>query len=103
MRNGIEVAGLRVLQQSDGKQRAVLPILRCASRRKRKIMSSFNMQRFHATGQVFEIDPVCEMKVDLQNPPFKILYKGRTYYFCSEVCRHLFERVPEKYIKVNET
>jgi YHS domain-containing protein len=103
MRNGIEVAGLRVLQQSDGKQRAVLPILRCASRRKRKIMSSFNMQRFHATGQVFEIDPVCEMIVDPQNPPFKILYKGRTYYFCSEVCRHLFERVPEKYIKVNET
>jgi YHS domain-containing protein len=103
MRNGIEVAGLRVLQQSDGKQRAVLPILRCASRRKRKIMSSFNMQRFHATGQAFEIDPVCEMKVDPQNPPFKILYKGRTYYFCSEVCRHLFERVPEKYIKVNET
>ena len=66
-------------------------------------MSSFNMQRFHPTGQEFEIDPVCEMKVDPQNPPFKILYKNKTYYFCSAACKHLFERVPEKYIKEDET
>ena len=66
-------------------------------------MSGFNMQRFNAAGLAFEIDPVCEMKVDPQNPPFKILYKGSTYYFCSEICKHLFERMPEKYIKVGET
>ena len=48
-------------------------------------MSGFNMQRFNAAGQVFEIDPVCKMKVDPQNPPFKILYKDKTFYFCSEV------------------
>ena len=66
-------------------------------------MSGFNMQRFNAAGLAFEIDPVCEMKVDPQNPPFKILQKGKTYYFCSEVCKHLFERMPEKYIKVDET
>jgi YHS domain-containing protein len=42
------------------------------------------------------------MKVDPQNPPFKILYKSKAYYFCSKACKHLFERVPEQYIKVNE-
>lgn len=66
-------------------------------------MSGFNMQRFNATGQGFEIDPVCEMKVDPQNPPFKILHEGKTYYFCSGVCKHLFERMPGKYIKVDES
>ncbi len=66
-------------------------------------MSGFNMQRFNATGQGFEIDPVCEMKVDPQNPPFKILHEGKTYYFCSGVCKHLFERMPEEYIKVDES
>ena len=29
-------------------------------------MGGFNMQRFHEAGQAFEIDPVCEMKVDPQ-------------------------------------
>ncbi len=62
-------------------------------------MNGFNMQRFNAAGQEYEIDPVCEMKVDLQNPPYKVSYKGKTYYFCSEVCKHLFERVPEQYVK----
>ena len=66
-------------------------------------MNSFNMKRFNEAGQTFEIDPVCEMKVDPQNPPFKFLYKGKAYYFCSKACKHLFERVPEQYIKVNET
>ena len=66
-------------------------------------MSGFNMQRFHSAGQAFEIDLVCEMKVDPQNPPFKILYNDKAYYFCSAVCKHLFERIPEKYIKADET
>ncbi|MBI5962365.1 MAG: YHS domain-containing protein [Chloroflexi bacterium] len=29
--------------------------------------------------------------------------KDKTYYFCSELCKHLFERVPEKYIKAEKT
>ena len=65
-------------------------------------MSGFSMQRFQAKGQAFEIDPVCKMEVDPQNPPFKILYQGETYYFCAQVCKHLFERAPEKYIKIEE-
>jgi len=61
-------------------------------------MSGFNMQRFDAAGQAFEIDPVCKMEVDPKNPPFKTVYQGKTYYFCAEVCKHLFEREPSKYI-----
>lgn len=65
-------------------------------------MVSFNMKKFYnASGRGFEIDPVCEMKVDPQNPPFKAEFNGKTYYFCSEACKHIFERMPEKYIKVD--
>ncbi|MBI3170731.1 MAG: YHS domain-containing protein [Chloroflexi bacterium] len=57
------------------------------------------MQKFYPTGQEYEIDPVCEMKVDPQNPPFQVSFKERTYYFCSEACKHLFQHDPEKYVK----
>ncbi|MCB0103657.1 MAG: YHS domain-containing protein [Anaerolineales bacterium] len=65
-------------------------------------MDSFNMQRYYPAGQEYEIDPVCEMKVDPKNPPFQVIHKGMTYYFCSEVCKHLFERVPDQYIRMEE-
>ena len=66
-------------------------------------MSAFNMQKFDGTGQSFEIDPVCEMKVNLQNLPAKIVFQGQTYYFCSDLCKRLFEREPAKYIEELET
>ncbi len=66
-------------------------------------MNEFNMQAFHPAEQVSETDLVCGMKVDPQNPPFKMRYQDKTYYFCSGVCRHLFEREPEKYVKINES
>ena len=66
-------------------------------------MSGFNMKVFEPIDGVFEVDLVCEMKVDPQDPPFKILHNGKAYYFCSAVCRHLFERMPEKYIKTDGT
>lgn len=61
------------------------------------------MQHFHGTGQEHEIDLVCEMKVDPQNPSFISRYVGKTYYFCSEACKFLFEREPGKYIKNDDT
>ena len=66
-------------------------------------MNEFNMQVFHPAEQASETDLVCGMKVNPQTPPFKMLYQGRTYYFCSGVCRHLFEREPKKYIKTEES
>ena len=67
-------------------------------------MVSFNMKKFNnAAGQWFEIDLVCEMKVDPQSPLLKATFNGKTYYFCSEACKHIFERMPGKYIKVDES
>lgn len=57
------------------------------------------MQTFHPTGQSFEVDPVCGMKVNPLSPPFKTVYQGRTIYFCSELCKRMFEREPEKYFQ----
>lgn len=61
-------------------------------------MSSFSMKKFYPANQEYEIDPVCEMKVDPQNPPFRASYKGKTYYFCSKICKDVFQRYPDKYI-----
>ncbi len=44
-------------------------------------------------------DPVCGMTVNPQNAAFTVRYKGQTYYFCSQMCKMMFEREPEKYVK----
>ena len=62
-------------------------------------MSGFSMTSFESAGLSFEIDPVCEMKVNPEHPPAKLVVQGRTYYFCSELCKRLFEREPRKYIE----
>lgn len=43
------------------------------------------------------IDPVCEMEVDPKSAP-KSVYKGKTYYFCSDGDKSAFEAAPEKYL-----
>lgn len=62
-------------------------------------MNSFSMTRFIPAGRAFETGPVCEMKADPEQPPYKVVHQGKTYYFCSEACKILFERTPEQYIK----
>ena len=42
------------------------------------------------------IDPICQMKVDNDNPPGgSSEYQGTTYYFCSTGCKEVFEQDPE--------
>lgn len=41
--------------------------------------------------------PVCEMDVDVATAP-KSLYKGKTYYFCSEEHKELFDATPDKFL-----
>jgi YHS domain-containing protein len=36
---------------------------------------------------------------DPVQPPYKVVYEGKAYYFCSETCKLLFERLPDQYIK----
>lgn len=44
--------------------------------------------------------PVMGTKIpDVSKAAGKMVYKGRTYYFCCAGCKPLFEKNPEKYIK----
>ncbi|CCC81112.1 YHS domain-containing protein [Thermoproteus tenax] len=45
-----------------------------------------------------EIDPVCGMRVDPKTSKYKVLYKGKIYYFCSEACKSEFEKNAEFYL-----
>jgi RND family efflux transporter MFP subunit len=43
-------------------------------------------------------DPVCGMQVDpVKAGDKKFTYRGATYYFCSDGCKEVFEKNPEKY------
>ena len=42
-------------------------------------------------------DPVCGMTVSKDSAPAKEMYKGHTFYFCSEACKEKFEQTPDKY------
>jgi class 3 adenylate cyclase len=44
------------------------------------------------------IDSVCKMQVDIDNPPAKIPYKEKTYFFCSYECSKKFINNPEDFI-----
>lgn len=43
-------------------------------------------------------DPVCGMEVSKLTAPATSEHKGKTYYFCAEICRDKFEKEPDKYI-----
>lgn len=42
-------------------------------------------------------DPVCDMSVNT-DAALHSTYQGQTYYFCSPLCKSLFDREPEKYV-----
>ncbi len=44
------------------------------------------------------VDPVCGMEVD-ESTPYKDIYKGKVYYFCSEACLVEFRKRPDYYLK----
>jgi YHS domain-containing protein len=41
--------------------------------------------------------PVCEMDVDPKSAP-KSVFKGKTYYFCSDDDKKTFEAAPDKFV-----
>jgi P-type Cu+ transporter len=44
------------------------------------------------------IDPVFGVEVDPKHAATQTVYQGRRYYFCSFLCKSMFEREPEKYV-----
>lgn len=46
-----------------------------------------------------ERDVVCGMQVDPNKAAGKSEHNGKTYYFCSQMCKTKFDASPEKYAK----
>lgn len=44
-------------------------------------------------------DPVCGMEIKDISKAEKTDYKGKTYYFCSTLCKIQFEQDPAKYVE----
>jgi len=42
-------------------------------------------------------DPVCGMNVDEKTARFKSEHMGKTFYFCSQMCKTIFDKNPMKY------
>jgi YHS domain-containing protein len=42
-------------------------------------------------------DPVCGMTVDEKTANFKSEYMGKTYYFCNQSCKAVFEKNPKRF------
>lgn len=42
-------------------------------------------------------DPVCGMNVDEKTATLKSEYRGKTYYFCNQSCKTVFEKNPQKF------
>lgn len=48
-------------------------------------------------------DPVCGMKISNENEATdKFEYEGKTYYFCTTLCRITFENEPERFIEIKK-
>jgi Cu+-exporting ATPase len=45
------------------------------------------------------LDLVCGMSVETAKAAGESVYKGKTYYFCSDICKRKFDSNPENYIK----
>lgn len=43
-------------------------------------------------------DPVCGMLLSHKTAPVTTEYRGKTYYFCADVCKDRFEAEPECYV-----
>lgn len=47
---------------------------------------------------IFEVDPVCKMRVLPETAAAKYDYNGKTYYFCNPRCRDRFQANPESFL-----
>lgn len=54
---------------------------------------------FTAQSRIEEIDPVCGMRIKINEAAAFETYEGKTYYFCSERCQAMFRADPSKYVK----
>ncbi len=46
-------------------------------------------------------DPVCGMDVDENKAQLRSEHTGKTYYFCSQSCKEVFEKNPRRFVDEN--
>lgn len=61
-------------------------------------MMQGRMMHGQAADPAKAVDPVCGMSVDKASAKWKSEYQGSTYYFCSEVCKTMFDKEPAKHL-----
>jgi len=49
-----------------------------------------------------QTDPVCDMQIEVEDAAGQSDYEGRTYYFCSPVCKEKFDANPTRFINKSE-
>ncbi len=49
-----------------------------------------------------QTDPVCGMQIETTDAVGQSGYEGRTYYFCSPVCKETFDANPTWFINKSE-
>jgi Cu+-exporting ATPase len=54
-------------------------------------------ERFAGEDGLMERDVVCGMQVDPAKAAGKSEYNGKTYYFCSPICKKKFDANPGQY------
>ncbi|GMV05181.1 MAG: hypothetical protein AMXMBFR53_14600 [Gemmatimonadota bacterium] len=47
-------------------------------------------------------DEVCGMEIDAEGAAAEVDFQGKTYYFCSDRCRRMFEEHPDRYVPVKD-
>ncbi len=47
-------------------------------------------------------DPVCGMEIEKEKAAATSDHMGRTYYFCSALCKENFDKEPMKYMKMEK-
>lgn len=47
-------------------------------------------------------DPVCKMEKPISKMRAKLTYKGKTYYFCTEGDKGMFEAFPDNWIPAGD-
>lgn len=47
-------------------------------------------------------DPVCGMKFAKRQSAAETDYDGRTYYFCTEHCKEVFQQDPDRFVVADE-
>jgi len=47
-------------------------------------------------------DEVCGMSIEVEDAAANVRFQGKTYYFCSDRCRGMFETHPDRYVPVQD-